>query len=203
MSDLPTPDDVLSHWIGTASDDAEAAADKNKLWFVKSFETDQYLAETYVPLLSALASGLAHEWAAEGPRQRLAAIIALDQFSRNIFRAHALSFRHDALALAMTKDGLQQEQDKDMSEAERIFFYLPLEHSEHMTNQDASISNFARLAREARPEFKALCDNTLAYAHKHREVIETFGRFPHRNATLKRPNTAEEQAYLAKPGSGF
>lgn len=203
MLDLPTPEAVLEDWIGAAGEDPAAAAEKNQLWFVKSFATDRYLAETYLPLLGALASGLAHEWVTRGPRARLAAIIVLDQFSRNIFRGHALSFRHDAMALGLVKEGLLQEHDMSLSEAERIFFYLPLEHSERMVDQNLSVSQFARLAREARPAFKTLCDNTLAYAHKHREVIESFGRFPHRNAILKRPNTPDEQAYLAQPGAGF
>ncbi len=202
-SPLPSPDAVLDYWIGSAAEDSQAATQKNALWFGKSFATDRYIADNFLPLLPALANGLAGDWAAQGPRQRLAAIITLDQFSRNLFRGHALSFRHDALALGLTKDSLDSGEDKDMSEAERIFLYLPLEHSEDLADQDISVSRYEELTRSARPEFKPLCDSTLDYAVKHRDVIVQFGRFPHRNGVLKRADTPEEQTYLAQPGAGF
>jgi len=202
-SSLPSPGAVLDYWIGNAAEDSEAATQKHSLWFGKSFATDTYIADNFLPLLPTLANGLADDWAAQGPRQRLAAIITLDQFSRNLFRGHALSFRHDALALGLTKDALSQNEDKDMSEAERIFLYLPLEHSEDLADQDISVSRYEELARSARPDFRALCDSTLDYAVKHRDVIAQFGRFPHRNGILNRADTPEEQTYLAEPGSGF
>ncbi len=203
MTPLPPPEEVLDFWIGAASHDAEIAGQKNKLWFQKSFETDTHIAEAYLPLVSALADGLAYDWADRGPQARLAAIIVLDQFSRNIFRGHATSFEHDKLALGLTKEGLMKGEDEGLSEAECIFFYIPLEHSERLYDQDMSISVFEKLAARARPDFKDLADSVLNYAHKHRDVIKTYGRFPHRNAILGRPNTAEEETYLAQPGSGF
>jgi uncharacterized protein (DUF924 family) len=153
--------------------------------------------------MCALASGLAYDWAARGPRQRLAAIIALDQFSRNVFRGHATSFAHDKLALGLTKEALMLGIDAELTEIERIFLYIPLEHSERMADQTLSVELYSKLAASARPSFKKLCDSTLDYAHKHRDVIQQFGRFPHRNELLKRSNTLEEAEYLAKPGSGF
>lgn len=203
MAPLPRPQDVLDDWIGAARDSAEAADEKNKLWFTKSFATDSYLAETYLDLLVALANGVAEDWAAQGARPRLAAIIALDQFSRNIFRDSGLSFRHDRLALDLCKHGLNTRQDEGLSEAERIFFYLPLEHSEQMSDQEKSVACFSRLLEAAREPFKPLCENTLNYAIRHRDVIEQFGRFPHRNTLLRRRNTPEEIVYLAQPGAGF
>lgn len=200
---LPTPGAVLDYWIGPATHDHVAAKKKNKLWFVKSLATDGEIAERFLPLVSALASGLAYDWAAQGPRQRLAAIIALDQFSRNIFRGHALSFKHDKLALGLAKEGLVLDEDKSLSEIEKIFFYIPLEHSERKHDQAFSVQVFTKLAKTARPAFKEICENTLEYAIKHKDVIDQFGRFPHRNAILKRTNTPEEMAYLSKPGAGF
>ena len=203
MSDLPTPATVLDYWIGPAANDADAAAQKNKLWFIKSDATDQQIAALFGPLVTALAGDLALEWAAQGPRQRLAAIIALDQFPRNMFRGNAQSFAYDPLALDLTMAGLANGDDKSLSEVERVFFYLPLEHSEQIADQDRAIQQYSGLAQDARPSFKPLCENTLAYAHKHRDVIVEYARFPHRNAMLGRTNTPEEQAYLARPGSGF
>ncbi len=200
---LPTPGAVLDYWIGSASHDHIAATKKNKLWFVKSLETDTQIAERFLQLISALAGGLAYDWAGQGPRQRLAAIITLDQFSRNVFRSHALSFKHDKLALGLTKEGLVLGEDKMLTEIERIFFYLPLEHSERKYDQSLSVQLYTKLAATARPAFKSICESTLDYAIKHKYVIDQFGRFPHRNAILKRSSTPEEVSYLSKPGSGF
>ncbi len=203
MSELPSPDGVLDYWLGTAIEDAEAAKQKNQLWFIKSDATDAHIKTQFSPLLQALADGLAEDWAAIGPRARLAAIIVFDQFSRNMFRGQSGSFAYDPFALQLTEAGLSKSEDAALSEVERIFFYLPLEHSERLANQDRCVALYAQLAQDARSDFKPLCQSTLDYAHKHRDVIRQFGRFPHRNAILKRTNTAAEQAYLDQPGSGF
>lgn len=203
MTGLVTAQDVLDFWIGEAANSGEGLKEKSPLWFQKSFETDTQIAERFVPTLAALANGLAADWAREGPHQRLAAIIVLDQFSRNIFRGHRFSFTHDKMARNLMKTGLATNQDRQLSEAERVFFYLPAEHSEDMSDQRLSVRLFEQLVRDARPEFRDYCQTTLDYAHQHKQVIEQFGRFPHRNSALKRRSTADEQVYLAKPGSGF
>jgi len=203
MTQLPSPQDVLDYWIGEAANDASTTEAQHKLWFTKSFATDAEIAKKFLDLLPPLANGLAYDWAEQGIRQRLAAIIVLDQFSRNLFRGSALSFAHDPLALGLTKEALMLGHDKTLTEIERIFLYLPLEHSERLTDQDLSIQMYKKLAEQARPEFKAHCESTLDYAHRHRDVIAKYGRFPHRNAVLKRPNTKEEAEYLSKPGAGF
>ncbi|MEM1390228.1 MAG: DUF924 family protein [Pseudomonadota bacterium] len=203
MTALPSPQSVLDYWIGEASHDAAIADVKMKLWFEKSAQTHADIANRFLHLMDPLANGLAREWAQSGPKERLAAIIALDQFSRNLFRDTEKAFANDPLALALTKDALAQAEDKTLSEVERIFLYLPLEHSEDMADQDASIQNYQDLLEDARPDFKALCENTLDYAHRHRDVIKQYGRFPHRNKILGRENTDAEAEYLSRPGAGF
>ncbi len=203
MTTLPTPDDVLAYWIGEATHDAEAAAAKNKLWFVKSVKTDADIAERFLPLVTALTTGLAYDWAEQGPHARLAAIIGIDQFCRNLFRGDALAFKHDPIALGLCKDGLMRDEDKGLSEIERKFFYLPLEHSERMADQDLAISLYTNLAADARPGFKPICEKALDYARQHRDVIARFGRFPHRNKILGRTDTAEEKTFNQTPGTGF
>ncbi len=200
---LPSADTVLAFWFGEARSDAEAAKRQHDLWFQKSSATDRMIAERFLPLLTALASGLAYEWAGQGARQRLAAIIVLDQFSRNIFRGDKLSFAHDRMALGLTKDGLMRGEDKGLSEIEKVFFYLPLEHSERMADQDLSVDLYAKLAAGGEADFKAMLDSTLDYAKRHRAIIQKFGRFPHRNEILQRRSTPEEVEFLTKPGSGF
>ncbi|MEM9054333.1 MAG: DUF924 family protein [Pseudomonadota bacterium] len=203
MTTLPTPQDVLDYWLGETIDQAETVEAKHQLWFGKSFETDKDIADRFLSLIAPLADGLAYDWAEQGPQQRLAAIITLDQFSRNLFRDSPLSFAHDRIALGLTKEALMKGEDKTLSEVERIFLYIPLEHSEAMTDQDLSVQMYNKLAESARVAFKDLCENTLDYAHRHRDVIKQFGRFPHRNQILGRPNTPEEAEYLAQPGAGF
>ncbi|MEL8055293.1 MAG: DUF924 family protein [Pseudomonadota bacterium] len=203
MTPLPSPQDVLNYWLGEATNDAEAADAKMKLWFEKSAATDADIAEHFLDLMAPLANGLAQEWADQGLSHRLAAIIALDQFSRNLFRDTKHAFASDPLALSLTKDALSKGEETGLSEVERIFLYLPLEHSEDMADQDLSVQKYTDLAQDARPAFKALCENTLDYAIRHRDVIEQYGRFPHRNAILERPNTEAETEYLSQPGAGF
>lgn len=200
---MVTPKEVLDYWLGETPANPSALKEKNKLWFTKSFDTDAEIAERFVPVLGALAAGLADEWARQGAKQRLAAIIVLDQFSRNVFRGHRYSFLHDPIARRLMRDGLQAGEDRTLSEPERIFFYLPAEHSEAMADQDLSVRLFETLARQARPAYRDFCQTVVDYAHQHRDVIEQFGRFPHRNEVLNRASTPEEEAYLSKPGAGF
>ncbi len=198
-----TPGAILDFWIGPAAEDYLAAQKRNKLWFIKSEKTDRLIQRQYEPVLQALAADQAAAWRDAGPRARLAAIIVFDQFSRNIYRGQAKAFAQDAMALSLAQDALDARDDEALTEVERSFLYLPFEHSEAPENQARSVDLFERLAREARPAFKPICQNALDYAYQHRDVIAQFGRFPHRNAILGRKNTQAEAVYLAKPGSGF
>jgi uncharacterized protein (DUF924 family) len=173
------------------------------LWFKGGEAFDRLLTAQFQPLLETLSAGpLARDWAARGPRERLAAIIVLDQMSRNIFRGSPRAFAQDMLALHLCKEGLEAGEDRALSEAERVFFYLPLEHSEVMGDQEQSVALFTRLAGEARDEFRDFAKNTLDYAHQHLDVIRQFGRFPHRNAAVARESTEAEKEWLAE-GGGF
>lgn len=198
-----TPGAILDFWIGPAAEDYLAAQKRNKLWFIKSEKTDRLIQRQYEPVLQALAADQAAAWRDAGPRARLAAIIVFDQFSRNIYRGQTKAFAQDAMALSLAQDALDARDDEVLTEVERSFLYLPFEHSEAPENQARSVDLFERLAREARPAFKPICQNALDYAYQHRDVIAQFGRFPHRNAILGRKNTQAEAVYLAKPGSGF
>ena len=107
------------------------------------------------------------------------------------------------LALRLCKEGLALREDLSLSEAERMFFYLPLEHSEDVGDQSRSVEMFAALRRDAREDFQKLTESVLEYAYAHQSVVDRFGHFPHRNGVVARESTPEEVAYLAKPGSGF
>lgn len=204
MTGLPVPSEVIAFWIGDAATSAEAASINNKMWFAKSEDIDADIRAKFLPLLEALAAGpLADDWAGRGAKERLAAIIVLDQFSRNLFRGSPRAFSQDALALRLCREGLSCREDLLLSEAERIFFYLPLEHSENIHDQACAVEMFSALVKDARSDFRKLTEATLEYAYSHQAVIERFNRFPHRNEALARETTAQETAYLATPGSGF
>lgn len=197
------PDAILDDWIGPSAHDAALAEARLQLWFGKSQAVDRDLEARYLPTIESLAAGLDEIWAERGPRPRLAAIIAMDQFTRNIFRGTPNAFALDDRALGLAKEGLVLGQDRELTEVEQMFFYLPLEHSERAADQQLCVDLMQRLVESARPAFRPLAEDILDYARRHKAVIDQFGRFPHRNAVLGRESTPEEQAYLAQPGAGF
>lgn len=203
MIALPSPATVLGFWFGGSAASPEVLQTHAPLWFKGGEAFDRLLTAQFQPLLETLSAGpLARDWAARGPRERLAAIIVLDQMSRNIFRGSPRAFAQDMLALHLCKEGLNAGEDRTLSEAERVFFYLPLEHSEVMADQQQSVALFNQLAEEARDAFRDFARNTLDYARQHLDVIAEFGRFPHRNAAVGRESTEAEKEWLAE-GGGF
>ncbi len=143
---------------------------------------------------AALEDRLGAEWRAAP----LALLLLLDQFTRNLFRGTARAFAGDARALSIARALVATGADRRFDTIERGFVYLPFEHAEDLAAQDESVRLFTALAAEDARQADA-----LDYAHRHREVILRFGRFPHRNAALGRASSADEAAYLAQPGSGF
>lgn len=199
---LETPDSLLAFWIGDAANSPDAAKAKNALWFRKSFSTDTLIAERFLPTLSALSAGLAYEWATSSPHGRLAAIVALDQFPRNIFRSTPAAFELDPLALDLAMHGVLLAQDLALGPVERQFFYMPLLHSERLEDQILCIQAFQSAQADAPAAFKPHLEGALHHAERHRVVIEKFGRFPHRNIILGRTSTPDELVWLNLNG-GF
>lgn len=200
---LVAPEDILEFWIGESAQSSEALKEKSALWFRKSDETDQIIRARFGETVEALASGLAKDWSAQGARDRLAAIIALDQFSRNIYRGSALSFANDSLALSLAMQTIEAGEHLSFSPVEQAFLYLPLEHAEDVNMQAKCVALFEQLAISAPAAFKEACENWLDFARRHKAVIDQFGRFPHRNGIFGRASTPDELEYLAQPGSGF
>jgi uncharacterized protein (DUF924 family) len=166
-------------------------------WFRKDAAFDALIAERFGALVEhAVAGGLA-AWAG-APDTALAQVIVLDQFTRNIFRDTPRAFAGDALALPAARAMVARGDDLALPPLRRLFAYLPFEHAEDRATQQASLRLFAALVA---------ADASLAdfedYARRHAEVIERFGRFPHRNAVLQRASTDEELLFLQQPGSRF
>ncbi|MGH8686330.1 MAG: DUF924 family protein [Burkholderiales bacterium] len=165
--------------------------DHAKDWFVKNPAFDAEIRSHFLAVHEAAAAGQLVSWS-EAPRGALALAIALDQFPRNMFRGEARAFATDAQARATARIILQRGWDQQMAQPEQLFAYLPFEHSESPADQDLS----CRLMKGFDPE-------QYRYAERHRELIERFGRFPHRNDILGRQSTPAEIEFLKLPGSGF
>jgi uncharacterized protein (DUF924 family) len=189
------PADILAFWFGRPGDPAYGQA--RSVWFRKDAGFDDEIRSRFLAdVEAALAGQLAH-WAAT-PDGLLALLILLDQFPRNLFRGEARAFAGDAQARALAATAVAEGWDQPLSAVEKLFVYLPFEHSESLADQERSLALFTELAAA-----HAGCEGFLDYARRHFEVIARFGRFPHRNAALGRDSTADEAAYLAQPGSGF
>jgi uncharacterized protein (DUF924 family) len=191
---MENPDTILMFWFGSNAD----AAERSRLWWGKHPETDKLIGERFASSLRKAADGELDDWAAT-PGGRLALILLTDQFSRNMYRDTPNAFAFDAIALRCCKEGLLEDVDKLLRPIERVFFYLPLEHSESLKDQERSVALLQALAQEAKPDFAGFLD----YAIRHRAVIARFGRFPHRNRILGRTSTEQEAAFLKEPGASF
>ena len=186
---------VLDFWFGAPG--SETYGQQRRFWFLKRSDTDATIRERFGTITDTALNGGLGDWD-DTARGMLAHVLVLDQFTRNIHRNTARAFAGDAMARALARRLVDSGDHATLLPVERIFVYLPLEHAEDAALQAESVALFTALAAD-HPGF----DTTLDYARRHRDVIERFGRFPHRNAILGRPNTLEESDYLAQPGSGF
>ena len=196
------PESVLAFWFGAPGSAAEIAGRQGKLWFGKSPANDQTVIERFAAMLAAATAGQLDHWT-DTPRGRLALVIVLDQFPHHIYRDRPQAFATDPQSLALSLAALESGEDRQLAPIERVFLYLPLEHAESLEMQERSVSLYERLAREASASERALFDNFLDYARKHRDVVARFGRFPHRNAILGRASSPDEVEFLKQPGSRF
>jgi uncharacterized protein (DUF924 family) len=175
----PQPQDVLAFW---------RAAGPPK-WFGKDAAFDREIAAHFLATHEAAAAGRLSDWEAT-PAGAHALLILLDQFPRNMFRGSARAFATDPLARAVAERAIAQGFDDHAASAERMFFYLPFEHSENLADQERSLA-LSRRAGDGKAD---------RYAEIHADIIRRFGRFPHRNAVLGRATTPEEQAFLDAGG---
>jgi uncharacterized protein (DUF924 family) len=153
-------------------------------------------------LVGEVGAGTHREWLAT-PHGALALILLTDQFPRNIFRDSPRAFALDPLALEFANAAIDAGFVQKLRPIERVFCYLPLEHSETLADQDRSVELFMALHAAVADDDKELFAGYLDFAVRHRVVIERFGRFPHRNRVLGRVSTGEEMAFLQQPGSSF
>jgi uncharacterized protein (DUF924 family) len=161
-------------------------------WWRVDAAFDALIVERFAELHGRAARSELFEWRAE-PRARLAEIIVLDQFSRNMYRGDRRAFEADPLALALAQEAVAAKADLSLAPQERAFMYMPFMHSESRVIHGVA----ERLFRENGPK------GNHDFELRHKAIIDRFGRYPHRNAVLGRPSTDEELAFLAQPGSSF
>jgi uncharacterized protein (DUF924 family) len=177
--------EVLDFWFGTGAERGKT----HKRWFEKDASFDAQIRRRFLTTYEGQLGDAA--WLEE-PCACLARIVVLDQFPRNMFRGTARAFEADARALAAARHAIERGYDRDWIRVEKIFAYLPFEHSEELADQ-------VRACELMQP----LGDEQYDYALRHKVIIERFGRFPHRNALLGRQSTPDEIEFLKQPGSGF
>lgn len=192
-------EDVLEFWFGPPGSPPLAGSTK---WWTKDAAFDQEIATRFGATIAAAAAGELDAWKATA-RGRLALVVVLDQFSRNAFRGTARSFAQDARARDLAIEALDSGEDRELEPIERSFLYMPLMHAENADLQRKCIAAFERLCDVSPPDLKRYTANNLDYAKKHAEIVERFGRFPHRNDLLGRASTPEETEFLKLPGSSF
>ena len=180
---LPSADAVIDFWFR----DIPA-----KAWFQKSEAFDLDVAARFQDVLQAAVRGELFSWR-QTPMGRLAEIIVIDQFSRNIYRGRPESFSHDPLALILAQAAVEQGADQGLEPDARAFLYMPYMHSESALIHIEAVRLFS---------FPGL-ERNLDFELRHKAVIDRFGRFPHRNTILGRVSTPEEEAFLLTPGSSF
>ena len=195
-------EDILRFWFGEQSDDASIAARQAPLWWQKKPQTDALIRERFETAVKTAAAGALSAWS-QTPDGRLALIILLDQFPRNMYRNMPQAFACDPLARGLCLEGLDNGDDLRLRPIERVFFYLPLEHAEDAALQAKSVELFEALDALTQGSGGANLSSYAEFARRHQRIIDRFGRFPHRNAILGRPSSDEEEAFLKTPGSSF
>ena len=193
---------ILSFWFKEQELTAPQIDHRMEMWFGEDPVLDKEIEKEYADDVSAACAGKLDHWTAV-PEGRLALIILIDQFRRNIFRNTAKAFAMDKLALKLCVEGAMDEKDRGLTPIQRVFFYMPLQHAESRRVQKKSVTLYNRLADLVSPTYRETFLTVAQFAELHKDIIDQFGRFPHRNTLLGRENTAEEAEYLAGDSPDF
>ena len=196
------PKDVRTFWCRAAARSPQALRRRGDVWFGTDAAFDRECATKFGALLENAARGALDGWAGT-PSGRLALVVLLDQMPRNIHRGSPAAFTYDAKAAAHCVAGIDSGQDRSLHPVERIFLYMPLQHAEDLGLQRRSVEQFEALVAEADLTWRDYFAENVRYARLHHDIVERFGRFPHRNHVLGRESTEEERRYLADGAPTF
>ena len=195
-------DAILSFWFREQELSAPQIDHRMDIWFGEDEVFDHECKKDFAEDVDRASAGTLNHWAHE-PRGRLALILLLDQFRRNIYRGTADAFAKDHAALKLCVEGAMEKMDKGLTPIQRAFFYMPLQHTESLKVQAKGVEIFHRLSATVSPTYRETFETIAQFAELHHDIIEQFGRFPHRNVLLNRKNTAEEDEYLAGDSPDF
>lgn len=182
---IHSPQSVLHFWFHSLTPEQ---------WFMKDMSLDQRIKRQFLSTTEAAARGECHHWR-HSIHGRLAEIIVLDQFSRNIWRDTPQAFAHDAMALALAQEAIKRVEYNYLTSAEKQFTLMPYMHSESALIHQEALELFFQIKKESPSAYK--------YEVLHKEIIDRFGRYPHRNKILGRTSTTEEKLFLQEPNSSF
>jgi uncharacterized protein (DUF924 family) len=195
-------DAILAFWFKEHELSAPQIDRRMDIWFGEDATFDHEIQQNFSDDVEKASEGKLEHWADE-PRGRLALILLLDQFRRNIYRGSAKAFEKDRAALKLCVEGAMQKKDRGLTSIQRAFFYMPLQHAESRKVQAKSVELYTRLAEAVSPTFQETFLTIAQFAELHRDIVDQYGRFPHRNALLGRTNTPEEDEYLAGDAPDF
>jgi uncharacterized protein (DUF924 family) len=198
--------DILSYWFESANDSTTIDSDNTcyRRWFGRRSDVDAHIVSEFKVDVERARAGTYDGWRAT-PRGSLALVLLLDQFPRHIFRGDPRAFESDEAALAIAKGSIASGADEALAIVERVFMYLPLQHSERMADHEAAQERFAALVALAERQnagIRGFCEKAVLSEIEHIDVLRRFGRYPYRNATLGRACTQEEEAYLRALNKG-
>lgn len=195
-------DAILLFWFKEQELSGPQIDRRMDIWFGTDPVLDHEVEKEFGDDVAAACEGRLDHWAAD-PHGRLALILLIDQFRRNIYRNSAQAFSMDKLALKLCVEGAMEKKDIGLTPLQRIFFYMPLQHAESRKVQEKSVELYNRLAEAVSPTYRETLLTVAQFAELHRDIVDQFGRFPHRNKLLNRDNTAEEDEYLATDSPDF
>ena len=195
-------DAILSFWFQERALTAPQIDGRMDLWFGEDQVFDHEIEKEFREDVESASAGKLDHWAHE-PRGRLALILLLDQFRRNIYRNTPGAFAKDKAALKLCVEGAMEKKDKDLAPIHRVFFYMPLQHAESRKVQKKSCEIYNKLAAAVSPTYKETFETIAQFAELHADIVEQFGRFPHRNELLGRADTADEAQYLSGDAPDF
>ncbi len=193
---------ILTFWFKEHALTAPQIDRRMDIWFGSDPVFDHEVTEQFGNDVELACSGQLDYWA-ETPRGRLALIVLIDQFRRNIHRGTSKAFSKDMLALRLCVEGAMQKKEQDLAPIEKVFFYMPLQHAESRKVQAKSVEIYRRLAQSVSPTYRETFETILQFAELHRDIIDQFARFPHPNQLLGRDNTPEEYVYLSGDAPDF
>jgi uncharacterized protein (DUF924 family) len=200
--DLARIEQILAFWFKEQELTAPQIDRRMDTWFGEDAVFDHEIEKEFSDDVEMACGGKLNHWADE-PEGRLALIILIDQFRRNLYRGTAKAFSHDKVALKLCVEGAMEKKDKGLTPIQRVFFYMPLQHTESRKVQAKSVELYNRLAESVSPTLQETFLTVAQFAELHKDIVDQFGRFPHRNTLLDRENTPEEDEYLAGDSPDF